>query len=57
MIIQVEDHDIGGVPRIIDCKKVTQVHRNLGCNLNLFKSNAEAVEVLITKTKHFNTPS
>ena len=50
-----EDHDNGVVLCILDRKKVTQVHRTLGYNLNLVESNADAVNMLVTKAKQFNT--
>ena len=49
--IQVEDHDNGGVLRILERKEVTQVHRTIGYNLNLVESNADAVNMLVTKAK------
>lgn len=54
-IIQVEDHDNGGVLRILERKEVTQVHRTLGYNLNLVESNADAVNMLVTSPKPSNS--
>ena len=54
-VIQVEEHNNGGVLCILERKEVTQVHRTLGYNLNLVESNADAVNMLATKAKQFNT--
>ena len=50
-----EDHENGGVLCVLERKEVAQVNRNLGYNLNLVDSDAQAIKMLITKAKHLNT--
>ena len=48
-IIQVPDHDKGGVLRTLKRKEAKEVHRTLSYHLNIAESNVESIQMHFTK--------
>ena len=49
-IIQVRDHDKGGLPHTLKRKEATEVHRTLIYHTNIAEYNAESIKMHVTKS-------